>query len=311
MFVGIDVSKEWVDVAVRPAGDAWRADRDQDGVDGLVLRLRELAPRIVVMEASGGYEIPLAAALSAASVPVAVVNPRHVRDFARSQGILAKTDRLDAAVIAHFGEVSEVTAQPLVSEEARALEGLVARRRQIIGMRTAEQLRRRTAVPAVRESIEEVIAFLDQQLKEVDEELGRRLRESPVWREREKLLKSVPGIGPVATVSLLTGLPELGSLDRRAVAALVGVAPLSRDSGKFRGTRGCWGGRAKVRAALYMPTLVAVRCNPVLREFYERLLRAGKPRKVALTACMRKLLTILNAMLKHGAEWKARPALNA
>lgn len=311
MFVGIDVSKEWVDVAVRPAGDAWRVDRDQDGVDGLVLRLRELAPRLVVMEASGGYEVPLVAALSAASVPVAVVNPRHVRDFARSQGILAKTDRLDAAVIAHFGEVSGVTAQPLVSEEARALEGLVARRRQIIGMRTAEQLRRGTAVPAVRESIEEVIAFLDQQLKEVDEELGRRLRESPVWREREKLLKSVPGIGPVATVSLLTGLPELGSLDRRAVAALVGVAPLSRDSGKFRGTRGCWGGRAKVRAALYMPTLVAVRCNPVLREFYERLLRAGKPRKVALTACMRKLLTILNAMLKHGAEWKARPALNA
>ena len=311
MFVGIDVSKEWVDVAVRPAGDAWRVDLDQDGVDGLVLRLRELAPRLVVMEASGGYEIPLAAALSAASVPVAVVNPRHVRDFARSQGILAKTDRLDAAVIAHFGEVSGVTAQPLVSEEAWALEGLVARRRQIIGMRTAEQLRRGTAVPAVRESVEEVIAFLDQQLKEVDEELGRRLRESPVWREREKLLKSVPGIGPVATVSLLTGLPELGSLDRRAVAALVGVAPLSRDSGKFRGTRGCWGGRAKVRAALYMPTLVAVRCNPVLREFYERLLRAGKPRKVALTACMRKLLTILNAMLKHGAEWKARPALNA
>ena len=303
MFVGIDVSKEWVDVAVRPAGDAWRVDRDQDGVDGLVLRLRELAPRLVVMEASGGYEVPLVAALSAASVPVAVVNPRHVRDFARSQGILAKTDRLDAAVIAHFGEVSGVTAQPLVSE--------VARRRQIIGMRTAEQLRRGTAVPAVRESIEEVIAFLDQQLKEVDEELGRRLRESPVWREREKLLKSVPGIGPVATVSLLTGLPELGSLDRRAVAALVGVAPLSRDSGKFRGTRGCWGGRAKVRAALYMPTLVAVRCNPVLREFYERLLRAGKPRKVALTACMRKLLTILNAMLKHGAEWKARPALSA
>ena len=280
-------------------------------VDGLVLRLRELAPRLVVMEASGGYEVPLVAALSAASVPVAVVNPRHVRDFARSQGILAKTDRLDAAVIAHFGEVSGVTAQPLVSEEARALEGLVARRRQIIGMRTAEQLRRGTAVPAVRESIEEVIAFLDQQLKEVDEELGRRLRESPVWREREKLLKSVPGIGPVATVSLLTGLPELGSLDRRAVAALVGVAPLSRDSGKFRGTRGCWGGRAKVRAALYMPTLVAVRCNPVLREFYERLLRAGKPRKVALTAYMRKLLTILNAMLKHGAKWEARLALSA
>lgn len=311
MFVGIDVSKAWVDVAVRPTGDGWRVKQDQEGIDGLVLRLQELAPQLVVMEASGGYEVPLAAALSAAGVPVAVVNPRHVRDFARSQGILAKTDRLDAAVIAHFGEVSEVTTQPLVSEEARVLEGLVARRRQLIQMRTAEQLRRRTAVPAVRQSIEEVITFLDQQLKDVDEDLGRRLRESPLWREREKLLKSVPGIGPVAIVSLLTGLPELGSLDRRAVAALVGVAPLSRDSGTFRGRRSCWGGRANVRAALYMPTLVAVRYNPVLHVFYHRLVKAGKPQKVALTACMRKLLTILNAMLRHGTTWQARPALTA
>ena len=311
MFVGIDVSKEWVDVAVLPGGEEWRVDRDQDGLDGLVVRLRDLAPEIVVMEATGGYEILLVSALGAAGLPVAVVNPRQVRDFARSQGILAKTDRIDAAVIARFGKASGVKAQPLVTEEARELEGLVARRRQIMQMRTAEQSRRHLASAAALQSIDEVIAFLDLQLKEIDDDLGRRLRESPLWREREKLLRSVPGVGPVTTFNLLADLPELGSLDRRAVAALVGVAPLSRDSGQFRGVRSCWGGRAKVRAALYMSTLVAVQRNPVLKEFYERLLKAGKPRKVALTACMRKLLTILNAMLKNGTKWEAGHALNA
>ena len=311
MFVGIDVSKEWVDVAVLPGGEEWRVDRDQDGLDGLVVRLRDLAPEVVVMEATGGYEILIVSALGAAGLPVAVVNPRQVRDFARSQGILAKTDRIDAAVIARFGKVSGVKAQPLVTEEARELEGLVARRRQIMQMRTAEQSRRRLASAAALQSIDEVIAFLDLQLKEIDDDLGRRLRESPLWREREKLLRSVPGVGPVTTFNLLADLPELGSLDRRAVAALVGVAPLSRDSGQFRGVRSCWGGRAKVRAALYMSTLVAVQRNPVLKEFYERLLKAGKPRKVALTACMRKLLTILNAMLKNGTKWEAGHALNA
>ena len=311
MFVGIDVSKEWVDVAVLPGGEEWRVDRDQDGLDGLVVRLRDLAPEIVVMEATGGYEILIVSALGAAGLPVAVVNPRQVREFARSQGILAKTDRIDAAVIARFGKASGVKAQPLVTEEARELEGLVARRRQIMQMRTAEQSRRRLASAAALQSIDEVIAFLDLQLKEIDDDLGRRLRESPLWREREKLLRSVPGVGPVTTFNLLADLPELGSLDRRAVAALVGVAPLSRDSGQFRGVRSCWGGRAKVRAALYMSTLVAVQRNPVLKEFYERLLKAGKPRKVALTACMRKLLTILNAMLKNGTKWEAGHALNA
>ncbi len=311
MFVGIDVSKEWVDVAVRPTGDGRQVNRDREAVDGLVRKLQDLAPQLVVMEATGGYETSLAAALRVAGVPVAVVNPRHVRDFARSQGILAKTDRLDASGIAQFGEVSDVEAQPLVSEEARELEGLVARRRQIIQMRTAEQLRRRSALPVVRESIDEVIAFLNGQLKDVEDDLGCRLRESPLWSGQEKLLKSVPGVGPVTIFNLLADLPELGTLDRRAVAALVGVAPLSRDSGKFRGARSCWGGRAKVRSALYMSTLVAVQRNPVLKEFYERLLKAGKPRKVALTACMRKLLTILNAMFRHGVKWEAGHALNA
>ena len=311
MYVGINVSKEWVDVAVRPGDEGWRASRDEKGMESLVQRLQALRPQLVVMEATGEYEAAVVAALGVAGVPVAVVNPRQVRDFARSQGILAKTDRLDAGVIARFGEVSGVEAQALVSEEARELEGLVARRRQVIQMRTAEQLRRRMAVPTVRRSIDEVIGFLDSQLKELDDDLGRRLRKSPLWRERETLLKSVHGIGPVTIISLLADLPELGTLDRRRIAALVGVAPLSRDSGKFRGTRGWWGGRAKVRAALYMPTLTAVRCNPVLKDFYERLLRAGKARKVALTACMRKLLVILNAMLKYGAKWETDHLLDA
>ncbi len=311
MIVGIDVSKEWVDVAVRPTGESWQVGQDREAIDALVVQLKALAPQLVVMEATGGYERSLVAALGVAGVPVAVVNPRQVRDFARSQGILAKTDRLDAAVIAHFGEVSGVVPQPLVSAEAREFEGFVARRRQLIQMRTAEQLRRRNALPPVQQSIDQVVTFLDQQLKGIDDDLERRLRESPLWHERETLLRSVPGVGPVTSFSLLADLPELGSLDRRAVAALVGVAPLSRDSGKFRGTRSCWGGRAKVRAGLYMSTLVAIQWNPVLREFYERLLRAGKPRKVALTACMRKLLTILNAMLKHGTKWEADHALNA
>ena len=308
VFIGIDVSKAWVDVAVRPTGEAWRVNQDQEGGEALVLRLQAMSPQCIVMEATGGYEAPIAAALGAAGLPVAVVNPRQVRDFARSQGKLAKTDRLDAAVIAHFGQASGVTGQALRSPEARALEGLVARRRQIIQMRTAEQQRRQRALPVVREGIEEVIALLNRQVKEIDDELGRRLRESPLWREREDLLRSVPGIGPATVFSLLAELPELGSLDRREAAAVVGVAPLNRDSGKHRGSRRCWGGRGRVRAALYMAALVGVRYNPTLKEFYERLLRAGKPKKVALTACMRKLLTILNAMLKHHTAWNPQTA---
>ena len=308
MFVGIDVSKAWVDVAVRPTGEAWRVDQDQAGGEALVLRLQAMSPQCIVMEATGGYEAPIVAALRAAGLPVAVVNPRQVRDFARSQGKLAKTDRLDAAVIAHFGQASGVTGQALRSPEARALEGLVARRRQIIQMRTAEQQRRQRALPVIREGIEEVIALLNRPVKEIDDELGRRLRESPLWREREDLLRSVPGIGPATVFSLLAELPELGSLDRREAAAVVGVAPLNRDSGKHRGSRRCWGGRGRVRAALYMAALVGVRYNPTLKEFYERLLRAGKPKKVALTACMRKLLTILNAMLKHHTAWNPQTA---
>ena len=308
VFVGIDVSKDWVDVAMRPTGAAWRAAQDEAGIDALVQQLQKLRPQLVVLEATGGYETPLVAALGAAAVPVAVVNPRQVRDFARSQGKLAKTDRLDAAVIAHFGEVSGTVAQPLIPVEARELEALVARRRQVIQMRVAEQQRHQRALPVVRRRINRVLAVLERELEDLDQDLTNRLRESPLWRERDDLLRSVPGVGPALTFALLAGLPELGSLTRRQIAALVGVAPLARDSGKFRGQRTCWGGRANVRTALYMPTLVAVRHNPVLRAFYARLQEAGKPKKVALTACMRKLLTILNAMLKHQTPWSPRYA---
>ena len=308
VYVGIDVSKDWLDVAVRPSGEAWQETQDEDGISSLVKCLTKLRPELIVMEASGGAERLAATALGAGQLPVAVVNPRQVRDFARSQGILAKTDRLDAAVIAHFGEVSRVVAKPLMPEEARELEALVARRRQLVQMRTAEMNRRHQAMEVVRRRIERVIAMLEEELADIDTDLTSRLRQSPLWREREDLLRSVPGVGPNLTLCLLAELPELGTLNRRQIAALVGVAPLSRDSGRSRGVRTCWGGRANVRAAMYMPTLVAVRHNEVLRKFYKRLLALGKPKKVALTACMRKLLTILNAMLKHSKAWNPQYA---
>lgn len=308
LFVGIDVAKDSLDVAVYPAGDAFQIAYDEAGIAALIERLHIIEPRLVILEATGGYETLLVAALGTAAIPVAVVNPRQVRDFARSLGKLAKTDRLDAAVIAHFGEVCGVTAQPLVNAEAQELEALVARRRQVIQMRTAEQLRRQRAVPVVQQRIDRVLAVLAQELADLDQDLGARLRKSPLWRAREDLLRTVPGVGPALTFSLLADLPELGSLTRKQIAALVGVAPLSRDSGKWRGHRTCWGGRAKVRAALYMPTLVAVRHNPVLHAFYTHLVEAGKPKKVALTACMRKLLIILNTILKSETPWNPKYA---
>ena len=308
VFIGIDVSKEWVDVAVHSTGDIWRVSQDQEGIDALIPQLQSLNPQCVVMEATGGYEMPLSTALAAAGIPVAVVNPRQVRDFARSQGKLAKTDRIDAVVIAHFGEVSGLVGQPLVPAAARELEALVTRRRQVIQMRTAELQHRQRTLPFVQHRIDRNLAALDEELRDLDGELTRRLRESPLWREREELLRSVPGIGSVTVFSLLADLPELGSLDRREAAAIVGVAPFNRDSGKFRGSRRCWGGRAHVRAALYMAALVGVRHNSILKAFYERLVRAGKAKKVALTACMRKLLTILNAMLKHHTTWNPHHA---
>ena len=303
LYVGIDVSKGTLDVAVRPTGQQWRVSPAEEGLGPLVERLQGLFPALVVLEATGSLEVPVVAALGAAGLPVAVVNPRQVRDFARATGKLAKTDRLDAQILALFAERVRPVPRPLPEPQAQELDALVARRRQIVAMLVTEQNRLGTALPSVRPGIQEHITWLEGKLGELNDGMGKLLRESPLWREREDLLRGVPGVGPVLTLTLLAELPELGTMDRRQVAALVGVAPLNRDSGTLRGKRTIWGGRAKVRAALYMAALVATRFNPVIRAFYQRLLTAGKPKKVALTACMRKLLTILNAMLKHRTTW--------
>ena len=303
--VGIDVSAAGLDVAARPGGAAWAVANDEAGAAALVARLRGLAPALVVLEATGGLELPAVGALAAAGLPVAVVNPRQVRDFARATGTLAKTDRLDAAVLARFAEAVRPAPRPLPDADARELAALLARRRQVVEMLTAERNRRRAAAGRVRAQIEAHLAWLAGQLDELDRELAAAVRASPAWRAKEDLLRGVPGVGPVLALTLLAGLPELGRLDRRGIAALAGVAPLNRDSGALRGKRAVWGGRAPVRAALYMAAVVAARHNPVIRAFYGRLVAAGKPKKVALTACMRKLLTILNAMLRDGAPWEA------
>lgn len=309
VYVGIDVAQEHLDGAVVPAGEEWRSSHDEEGIAQTVARLRALRPALVVLEATGGMEVMLVAALAAAGLPVVVVNPRQVRDFAKATGKLAKTDRLDARVLALFAERVRPPVRPLPDAETQTLRALVTRRRQVVEMLVAEKNRRRGAVPAVRGRIERVIVLLEQELRELDDDLGHTLRQSPVWREQEDLLRSVPGVGPTLAVSLLAGLPELGRLTRQQLAALVGVAPLNRDSGTWRGKRTTWGGRATLRPALYMGTLVATRFNPVIQAFYHRLLALGKPKKLALTACMRKLLTILNAMIKHGTPWNPDYAL--
>ncbi len=303
LFVGIDVSKKRLDVAVRPAGDVWQTTNDAGGITTLVEHLVELAPRLVVLEATGGIELALAVAGAAAGLPIAVVNPRHVRDFARAAGKLAKTDALDAQVLAHYAEVMRPETRPLPDATTRELKALVARRRQLVEMITAEKNRLGSATPLVHPQLQGHIRWLEGSLRELDKDLGSYIQSTPIWRAKDKTLRSVPAVGPVLTMNLLAGLPELGKLNRGQIGALVGVAPFNRDSGALRGKRSVWGGRSQVRAALYMATLVATRYNPVIREFYQRLCAAGKPKKVALTACMRKLLVILNAMIKHGQSW--------
>ena len=303
IYVGIDVAKARVDVAIRPGGDRCEVSNDQAGIVALVAQMQQLNPVALVMEASGGLELPLVAALAAASLPVVVVNPRQVRDFAKATGRLAKTDSLDAAVLAHFAEAVRPPQRPLRDAETQTLNSLVARRQQVMTMLVAERNRLSSADIAVQTSIEGHITWLKQELNDLDQGLRQTLRQSPVWREKDDLLRSVPGIGDRISVTLLACLPELGTLNRRQIAALVGVAPFNRDSGTLRGKRTVWGGRAKVRTALYMGAIVASRFNPVIRDFYQRLLAAGKPKKLALTACMRKLLIILNSMLKHGSSW--------
>ena len=298
--MGIDVAKARVDVAIRPSCDAWSADYDERGISELVSCLLTAEPAAVLLEATGGLEVPLVSALAASSLPVVLVNPRQVRDFAKATGRLAKTDALDAQVLAHFAEAVRPPVRPLRDEETRDLDSLTTRRNQLITMLVAEKNRLRRASHPVRPGIRSHISWLEQELSELDKDLRKTLRRSPVWREKDDLLRSVPGVGEQLSLSLLAYLPELGTLNRKQIAALVGVAPFNRDSGPHRGKRNVWGGRTRVRAALYMAALVASRYNPVLRAFYQRLLAAGKPKKLALTACMRKLLTILNAMVKTG-----------
>ena len=302
-YIGIDVSKDRLDIAVRPTGDTWSVANDASGIPEVVQRLAQLHPKLVVLEATGGLQLPVVAALASAGLPLSMVNPRQVRDFARATGKLAKTDQLDAQVLAHFAEAVRPPPYPLPDAQTQELTALLTRRHQVVEMLTAEKNRLRTTRESVRQRVQDHIRWLEQELADLDDDLERTLRESPLWREKDNLLRSVPGIGRVVSITLLADLPELGTLSRHQIAALVGVAPLNRDSGRFRGKRMVWGGRARVRAALYMAALTASRYNPIIKAFYHRLCWAGKARKVALTACMRKLLIILNSMVKHQQTW--------
>jgi transposase len=303
-FVGIDVAKAHLDVAERPVATPTRLSNDEAGISALVARLVVDAPTLIVLEATGGLEGPVVAALTAAGLAVAVVNPRQVRDFAKAVGHLAKTDALDAQVLAHFAEAIRPTPRPLPEPERQALAALLTRRRQVLAMLVAEQQRLGTAALALRPRIAAHIVWLRQERDDLDQALQHQVRQIPAWRADDDLLQSVPGIGPVVATTLIADLPELGQLDRKQIAALVGVAPFNCESGILRGRRIIWGGRAQVRAALWLGTLVAVQHNPVIRAFYARLLAAGKPKKVALTACMHKLLIILNALLRHRTPWQ-------
>jgi transposase len=302
VFVGIDVSQARLDIAVRP-GASFSITHGEPAIATLVEQLRALSPTLIVLEATGGMEILLTSALANAGLPVVVVNPRQVRDFAKASGHLAKTDALDAQVLAQFAEVMRPQPRPLPDAETRALAALLTRRRQLVEMLTAEKNRFLSAASPIRKRLRTHITWLERELQHLNTHLAEAIRQSPVWREKDELLQSVPGVGPVVTSTLLASLPELGMLTNKQIAALVGVAPLNRDSGTLRGRRTVWGGRAQVRAVLYMSAIVAARFNPVIRAFYQRLCRAGKAKKVALTACMRKLLVILNTMIKHRTPW--------
>jgi transposase len=293
-------------VAVRPSGERWAVPNDAGGVVTLVERLQTLHPTLIVLEATGGLERTATAALATAGLPVVVVNPRQARDFACATGQLAKTDALDARALAHFADVIRPTPRPLPDAQTQELRALLGRRQQLVGMRTAEQNRLAETSGRLTQDIEAHIAWLNARIAALDADIETLLRASPLWRENDDLLQSAPGIGPVCARTLLLELPEWGTLTRQQIAALVGVAPLNCDSGTLRGRRRIWGGRAHVRTVLSMGTLVATRYNPRIKAFYERLLAAGKAKKVALTACMHKFLTILNAMLKHRTPWHAQ-----
>jgi transposase len=309
--VGIDIAQAELVVALRPSLETWALPNTEDGASELLRRVRALHPQLVVLEATGGYERTVVARLATAGLPVVVANPRQVRDFARATGELAKTDQVDAHILALFGEVVHPEPRALPDAATQELEAVLTRRRQLLEMLTAERNRLAQAVPAVRKSVREHIQWLERRLLDVDRDVDTKIHGSPVWRTKDNLLQSTPGVGPVVSRTLLGALPELGTLSHREIAALVGVAPFARDSGRWRGQRHVRGGRAAVRAALYMAALVATRRNPIIRAFYQRLVDAGKPKKVALTACMHKLLIILNAMMRSNQAWRTTAAQTA
>lgn len=315
MVVGIDVAKAELVVSLLPPAERFTVDNDERGVRTLVERLRSVAPTLIVLEATGGYELLAVAALAAAALPIVVVNPRQVRDFAKATGQLAKTDRIDADILARFADVVRPAVRPIADEAVQELDALLTRRRQLLEMLQAERNRTGQVFGkgkrGVKKSLKNHISYLERELRMTETDLGDMIKASPVWRERDELLQSAPGVGPVLSRTLLADLPELGRLSRRAIAKLVGVAPLSRDSGTMRGRRFVHGGRAPVRAVLYMAALVATKRNAVIRTFYLRLVAAGKPKKLALVACMRKLLTILNVMVRTAQPWNAETAGDA
>jgi transposase len=309
-YVGVDVSKESLDMAVYCTGEIRGFGNDDAGITKATTWLKQVNPAIIVMEATGGMEVFLYVTLQEAKLPVAVVNPRQIRDFAKSMGILAKTDRVDARVLARYAATIRPEARPLPDVEARQLSTLVTRRRQLVEMIVAEGNRATiTRDKTMKLRIHVHIDWLKQELANIDKDISQMIKENPAWHAKDKLLQSVPGVGPILSATLIAQLSELGILNRKKIAALVGVAPFNRDSGKHRGERSIWGGRYRVRQSLYMASLNAVRFNPAIRIFYEHLLANGKERKVALTACMHKLLTMLNAMLRHNSHWSCNHAI--
>lgn len=304
IFIGIDVSKASLDVHVLPTGESWQVSNDGAGATLLLVKLSAFAPELVIMEATGGLERLAASHLGAACYPLVVINPRQARDFAKALGRLAKTDRVDAETLALFGERVRPPVRALKDAEQQRLQDWLARRRQLVEIRATELNRKLSAAEGIRQDVEAHIEWLNKRIDDVDKDLGELLKQSPAWQVREKLLRGFKGIGAVGSTTLIAALPELGALNRKKIAALVGLAPFNRDSGVMRGKRRIWGGRAEVRTVLYMATLSAVRYNPVIKAFYERLTAAGKAKKVALVACMRKILTILNAMVRDNKPWQ-------
>ena len=303
LFIGIDVSKDKLDVAVRPSGETKIFSNTHEDLRRLIQYVKSLTPALVVLEATGGLHRTVLSTLATEGLPVVAVNPRQIRNFAKATGTVAKTDRIDAQIIAHFAEALRPQVRPLKDEQAERLQALVTRRRQLIDMLTAEKNRLASAPKWIQKDIRAHIQILERRLKHIDDDLDKLIKQSPLWRHKEEILQSMPGVGPVLVRTLLAELPELGTLNRHQIAALVGVAPFNRDSGCFKGRRTIWGGRAHVRSVLYMNAVVAARFNPVIKTFYQRLRQAGKRFKVAITACMRKILIILNTMIKNDACW--------